>query len=535
MQKTIWYNGKIVTMKKEGDVADAICSNGEVIVAIGSLEQVKEYADLNTLYVDLQGNTVLPGFIEPHNHITDGFINEYIEVACHEAKTIEEVLKLIKENQETIEEGAWVLGTGYNDSTIAEMRHLTRHDIDAVCASSPVALFHVSGHILYANTKALELAGVTSATEIPHGGNGEIILGEDGKPNGVLLGHAYTLVMEKAPTHSKQKYMDAYQRGIAYANSLGITSVQDGSIGWLGNQKNIIDALSELKSAKKLNMRFYLTMMDEQFRGIIAGGCSTGFGDNGLRLGSVKFLVDGSIQGYTAALSEPYHVSGICDGIPHFTQDELNQGVLHAHKNHCQVALHCNGDAAIELAINAIEYAQISYPDFEGRHILIHAQTIREDQLDRVAALNIIPSFFVNHVYYWGDVHSSTFLGEERARRISPLNSAKKRNIPFTIHTDYVVTPLDPFRLLSCAVTRRTQSGAVLGEEQAVPMYDAVAALTSHAAYSSFEEHIKGTLEVGKLADFIALSKDVFSIDPLSVETVEVRTTVLGGKQVFSR
>lgn len=535
MQKTIWYNAKIVTMKNQGDVAEAICSDGEVIVAVGSLEHVKQFSDQNTLYVDLQGDTVIPGFIEPHNHITDGFINEYIEVACHESKAISDVLKLIKANRETLEKGSWVLGTGYNDSTIAEGRHLTCHDIDTVCSDVPVALFHVSGHILYVNTKALEVAGITAETEIPHGGNGEIVLGEDGKPNGVLLGHAYTLVMDKAPTHSKQKYMDAYQRGIAYANSLGITSVQDGSIGWLGNQKNIIDALSELKSATKLNMRFYLTIMDEQFRGLIAGGCSTGFGDNRLRLGSVKFLVDGSIQGYTAALSEPYYVQGMCDGLPHFTQEELNQGVLHAHQNHCQVALHCNGDAAIDLAINAIEYAQRCYPDFAGRHILIHAQTIREDQLDRVAALNIIPSFFVNHVYYWGDVHLSTFLGEKRARRISPLNSAKKRNIPFTIHTDYVVTPLDPFRLLSCAVTRRTKSGAVLGEEQAVSMYDAVAALTSYAAYSSFEENIKGTLEVGKLADFIVLSKDIFSIDPLLIETVEVRTTVLGGKQVFSR
>lgn len=534
MGKTIWYNGNIVTMKTEGDSVEALCSCGEYILATGSLEDVKVHADDTTEYVDLCQRTVIPGLIEAHNHVTDGFINEFIEVSCQGAQSIDEVLELIAVNKRTLLPGEWVLGGGYSDTAVAEKRHLTRHDIDEVCADIPVALFNVSSHILYANTLALEIAGITAETDIPEGGHGEIILDSEGVPNGILLGHAYTLVINKVPAHSQEKYQDAYRKGFAYANSMGITSVQDGSIGWLGNEKNIIDALSTLKEEGALSLRFYLTMMEEKYRELIAGGLRTGFGDISMRLGSYKMLVDGSIQGYTAALTQPYHVTGMSDGLMHFTHDQLKTSIMHAHKNHCQVALHCNGDEAIECCIDAIEYAQNVYPGFEGRHILIHAQTIREDQLDRVAALNIVPSFFVNHVHYWGDVHRETFLGEERASRISPLQSANKRALPFNIHTDYPVTPLDPFRLLSCAVNRTTSSGKVLGKEQAVSIYDAVQAMTKQAAYSSFEEDLKGTLEVGKLADFVVLSEDIFNVDPRSLTSLTVHSTILGGKTVYS-
>ncbi len=532
MHTTLWYNGNIVTMRHAGHAVDAMCTMGEYIVATGTRDEMQAYANGHTAYVDLRGHTVIPGFIEPHNHVTDGFINEFVEIACHHAKDIDDVLQHIARKKDTLESGAWLLGTGFNDCAITEKRHLTRHDLDCACNDIPVALFHISGHILYVNTKALELCGITAHTPIPHGGKGEIALEANGMPSGVLLGHAHTLVTDKAPTYSKTTYMEAYCKGFALAHSLGITSVQDGAIGWLGNHKNILGALQALKAERKLGLRFYLTIMEEQFRSILDDGCTTGFGDSWLRLGCVKFLVDGSIQGYTASLCEPYHVPGSSNGIEHFTQKELNEAVLHAHKNHCQTALHCNGDAAIDLAINAIAHAQQEYSDFEGRHQIIHAQTIREDQLDRLATLKIIPSFFVNHVFHWGDAHRDTFLGEKRARRISPLGSAQKRGLPFTIHTDYPVTPLTPFRLLSCAVNRRTQSGAVLGKEQAVSMYDAVASLTSHAAYSSFEEHLKGTLEAGKLADFVILSQNIFAMDPLMVDTVSACATVLGGNIV---
>lgn len=533
MKKRIWHNGNIVTMQQDGHTTEALYCAGETIVALGNSETILQNGDANTEIVDLQGKTVIPGFIEPHNHVTDGFINEFIEVACHKATTIDEVLEEIAENAARLNEGEWVLGAGYNDTTIAEKRHLTRQDIDLVCPDIPVALFHVSGHVLYVNTKLLDICGISADSVIPEGGSGKIVIGEDGEPNGVLIGHAYMLAMSKAPKHTNEKYIQAYTKGMKIANSLGITSIQDGAIGWLNNQKEIVTALSRMKDEGNLSLRFYLTIMEEQFKPFMDSGCGTGFGNNEIRLGSVKYLLDGSIQAYTAKLSEPYHVEGTCDGLLHMTQGELDSAVLSCHEQHCQVAMHCNGDEAIDRALNAIEKAQQTYNQFEGRHLLIHAQTIREDQLDRAAALKCIPSFFANHIYYWGDAHLETFLGEKRAYRINPLASARRRDIPFTIHTDYIVTPLDPFRLISCAVNRKTQSGKILGEDQKISVYDAISALTVNAAYSSFEENLKGSLEAGKLADFIVLSEDIFSIDPEEICNVSVEQTIFGGKTVF--
>ena len=270
-----------------------------------------------------------------------------------------------------------------------------------------------------------------------------------------------------------------------------------------------------------------------------AGGLVSGFGDDRLKLGAIKLVQDGSIQGYTGYLAEPYHVPFMGDrdyrGYPRRSREELSEMVLGLHRAGYQIAIHGNGDAAIDDILEAFEAAQEAFPRPNSRHRIEHCQMVREDQLDRIHALGISPSFFVGHAYYWGDRHRDIFMGPDRAARLSPLNSAVKRGIRFTVHDDTPVTPVRPLQLVWDAVNRETTSGKTLGAEQQIPVYEALKSITLDAAWQNFEEADKGSLEPGKLADFILVSADPFQVEPGTIRDIEVSETFVGGKRVFGR
>jgi len=258
-----------------------------------------------------------------------------------------------------------------------------------------------------------------------------------------------------------------------------------------------------------------------------------------LQLGSLKIVHDGSIQGYTGYLSEPYHVPFKGDtsyrSYPRRSREALTQMVKEAHRAGHQIAIHGNGAAAIDDILYAFGEAQREYPRPDARHRIEHCQNVREDQLDRIAELGITPSFFVGHVYYWGDRHRDIFLGPERGARISPLASAVKRNIRFTVHDDTPVTPVDPLQLVSVSATRLTTSGQVLGPEQRIPVERALRAITIDAAWQNFQEDAKGSIEAGKLADLVILADNPLTVEPIKIRDINVLETVVSGKTVFKR
>jgi hypothetical protein len=276
-----------------------------------------------------------------------------------------------------------------------------------------------------------------------------------------------------------------------------------------------------------------MTIIEELYNHIHAMGLGTGFGSEYLKIGSVKLLQDGSIQGLTGALSEPYHNKPDFRGELILPQETLDGLVEKYHGEGFQIAVHANGDRAIESVLDAIEKAQKLHPRDDHRHMIIHCQTATHDQIRRMKRLGIVPSYFVNHVYYWGDRHVSIFLGPERAKRISPLASSLKEGLIFTLHSDLPVTPVDPLFSIHCAVNRITREGKVLGPDERISPMEALKTYSTHAAYCSFEEHIKGSIEVGKLADFTVLSDNPLTVSPDKIKDIDVIKTVVGGQMVY--
>ena len=306
MDRKVFYNGTILTMQAEGHTVEAVYTIGDRIAAIGNRDDVFRQITDDTERVDLEGKTLIPGFIESHAHVTDWAECEFLQFTCYHIKNIAELQDMIRENAKTKKAGEWVIGYGYNDSMVAEMRHLERADIDAACADHPVFVMHGSGHLAYVNSKALEICNIHADTPIPAGGQGEIHLGADGLPSGLLIGQAYNLALSVIPKYTVEEYKGAFRKGIAAANAKGVCSIGDGSIGYMGNQWQLLRAFHELEKEGGLNLRFYLVIMDYGYIPFMEGGLVTGFGSESLQLGSIKLLLDGSIQGRTASVKEPY-------------------------------------------------------------------------------------------------------------------------------------------------------------------------------------------------------------------------------------
>ena len=262
--------------------------------------------------------------------------------------------------------------------------------------------------------------------------------------------------------------------------------------------------------------------------------------DGKISLGAAKLLADGSLQCYTGYLSNPYHkvIYDLPDGpmwrgYPMEPEQQFIEKVVGLHRQGWQLAIHGNGDDAIQMILNAYEEAQKRYPRADARHIVIHCQTVREDQLDRIKRLGVVPSFFVVHTYFWGDRHRDIFLGPDRAKRISPLRSALKRGILFSNHNDTFVTPIDPLLSVWSAVNRITSSGQVLGEEYTISVMDALRSVTSWAAYQACEETSKGSLEPGKLADMVVLGDNPLAVDKKAIRDIPVLATIVGNELVY--
>ena len=423
------------------------------------------------------------------------------------------------------------MGIGYDDSLIEEQRHPHRDDLDAVSDAHPIALIHVSGHLATANSMALERAGISKDTPDPLGG--VIRRRADGEPNGVLEETATAAVRFTVMGGGDLSAADIHAALDIYA-SHGITTVQDGaaSVAELRRFAEVADT-----DGLALDVEVYLAAMDPEFR--LPNGLALGEYQNRVKLGGIKLFLDGSPQGKTAYLSEPYFVpppglDAQYRGYPMVPQDFVDARVGRFAAAGVPMLVHCNGDAAAEMLLDALDEAAKSAPLGDHRTVMIHAQTVREDQIDRMAAIGVVPSYFSAHTFYWGDWHRDSVLGPERARRISPTRSTLARNMPFTVHNDAPVVPPDMIRLIWATANRLTRSGQVLGEAQRLDTLEALRAVTANAAYQSFEECCKGTLTPGKQADLVVLSQDPLSMPAADLLNLEVVETVSRGATVFT-
>ncbi len=528
----IFVNGKVVTMNPDAPEATAFGIMGDRFCIVGSDEKVRKCADNSTEVIDLEGKTVVPGFIETHNHMSwYSIFVLWADCSSQRNETVEDVKSRIREKVDAAQPGEWIRGHGYDDTMISENRHLTRYDLDEVSPENPVMVMHTSGHLAYVNSKALKISDVGPETPQPEGG--EIHKDEYGIPTGLLkeMSAIFLVASDYFSEQDDSQTKELLQAAIAHFHKAGITSIHDGGVGAI----QYLKAYREMEAEGNLNLRVYATILEFLYQELHKVGLGTGFGSEYLKLGSVKLIHDGSIQGRTAALQEPYHDNPDFMGELLMTQEALDELVEKYHRAGMQIAVHGNGSAAIESIILAIEKAQKEFPRQDHRHMIIHCQTASMDHIVQMKRLGIVPSYFVNHTYYWGDRHYSIFLGPERASRISPLASSLKQGLIFSLHSDLPVTPVDPLFSMHCAVNRVTRKGMVLGPDERISPLEALKAYTTYAAYCSFEEDIKGSIEAGKLADFILLSDNPLQVAHEKIKDIEVLSTVVGGKAVFEK
>lgn len=509
----------------------SIAIQNKKIVWIGSHTEAKK---IQGQRIDYHNQAILPGFIDAHGHASYlAFATQVANIASPpvgEVKTIKDLQENLKKfiKDSNLQPGEWVMGLGYDDSLLAEQRHPTKDDLDSVSTDHPIYLIHVSAHLGAANSMGLSLANINSESNDPPGG--KIRRYENSlEPNGVFEETAayplQQLAMSayKDPIGSVKKAMDIYARN-------GITTAQDGA----SSQETI--ALMQAADAQgMINLDIISYPIGQN--GLDQNLDSINFGNykGRIKIGGIKLILDGSPQGKTAYLTEPYYKpphseSDSYKGYPLIPQSEVSKWVKRYADLNIPIMAHANGDAAADMLIEAVKNADITS---DHRTIMIHAQTVREDQLDKMKELSIIPSYFSTHTFYWGDWHRDSVFGEDRAMRISPTKSTLNRKIPFTVHNDAPVVPPDMIRLLWSTTNRKTRSGKVLGEEQKISTYSALEAMTINAAFQHFEDDIKGSIEVGKLADLVVLSEDPLSIPVNELLELKIMATYSHGKEIF--
>lgn len=526
----IYWGGTIITM--EGDkpaTVEAVTVSDGRIVAAGSREMAKAAAGRDYKTIDLAGRTLLPGFIDAHGHVSAaGAASRMADLSPPPRAGIASIAQL----QDALRAFPFpasskaLVGSGYDDSQLAERRHPTRHDLDAVSSTRPIMIMHVSGHLAVMNTPMLELAGIGANTPDPAGG---VIRREaDGRtPNGVLeetaamlgWGHAG---MEGNEVANLLAGMRQYARN-------GITTAQEGYLA--------AQAWNMIPAARRVALPIDVVVLlggRDQWPEAVLKQIGKPY-DKRIRIGGFKFMLDGSPQGRTAYLTQPVWVAPegkdpSYRGYPVVEDAWLKERFALAARNDWQVFAHANGDAAMDMLIKAVRDSGLA----GHRTIAIHAQVTRPDQLPQMRDLDIQPSFFANHTWYWGDWHREVALGPERADFISPQKSAWNAGLRPTIHNDAPVVPPDIMRLLWSAVNRRTQSGDILGAAERMDVYRALQEVTVNAAWQIREDDAKGTIATGKRADFVILDRNPLETPAQDLAAIRVMATIKDGVTVFS-
>ncbi|MEX3622913.1 amidohydrolase [Viridibacillus arvi] len=541
-------NATILTLDEEGKRADFLTSYKGKITGVWDKDEFKNaHSSLslehNYKEYDLKGKTLIPGFVDTHNHILMYAINK-VQVDCspNKNKNIADILSNLKKFHDDNQDEQWILGYGYDDTMLKENRHPTREDLDKVSKERPIFIKHISGHLAVANSAALEIAKLNATIKDPEGGH----FGRDDQNNlnGVLYEPAVMdLVFKHVPIPSKKDLIELLRKASQDYVAQGITTNTDAGIGFLIGPEEYdahIDAIKE--KANPMRMRFMimgdLLLEEGVFESYNAAKLNEKIvkDSNGMaKLDSAKLFQDGSIQGLTGALRTPYHCDEELYGDLIFSQKTLEDMVLNFHDRGFRIATHGNGDRAIGSIIEAYKNAIDTSPRQDHRHRIEHVQTATKEDLLTMKEYEIAASFFINHVYYWGDRHKNIFLGPKRAERINPVKEADDLGLLYTLHSDCPITPISPLFSVWAAVNRLTRDGIVLGADQRIDVETALKSMTSFGAKLNFEEEELGSLEVGKFADFVVLDQDPTAINPINIKDIQILSTIINGEVVYEK
>jgi predicted amidohydrolase YtcJ len=538
----IYNGGSILTMNDAQPRAEAVAVAGGKVLAVGSDQEVMKLKGKDTQVIDLQDQAMIPGFVDAHGHVLmiglqamsanmlpapDGEVNDI--------PALQGVLKTWAEkNEEIVKEVNLILGFGYDDAQLKELQHPTANDLDQVSSEIPVYVVHQSGHIGVGNSRALEVVGFNSDSENPAGG---VIRRKEGsnEPNGVLEETPHFMAMVKLLSAVDAKGAQSmFKAGMDLIASYGYTTAQEGR-ATLGQAKLMRSTADT--GEMKVDVVVYPDVLTNDAKAFIKNNHGREY-KNRLRIGGAKLTIDGSPQGFTAWRDRPYYnptpnFRSDYVGYPAATSDQVFDAIEWAYANNVQILTHSNGEAASDLLIAAIKDATEKHGMADRRPVLIHGQFLREDQVDSFMALDVFPSLFPMHTFYWGDWHRDRTVGPENADNISPTGWLVKRGMKFSTHHDAPVAFPDSMRVLDATVTRRSRSGDIIGPDQRVDVMTALKAMTIWPAYQHFEESSKGSIEAGKLADFVILSTDPTAVDSETLDQIKVVETIKEGASIY--
>jgi predicted amidohydrolase YtcJ len=532
----IFMNGDIVTMNDAAPSAAALAVKDGRIIAVGTQADVMSSRGPATRIVDLGGRTLLPGFLDGHSH----FINAIRMVTWANVssppvgpvRNIPELIAVLKETKARLglKPGEWLVAYGYDGTMLQEGRELTRDDLDPHFPDTPIVILHVSLHGAVLNTAGFAKANYDVFAPTPPGGMTVRKPGTN-EAAGLVMEHSFLPIYMKMPAPTEAEQLERFAAAQTFYASNGYTTTQDAPMEpptrplyhkAADQGRLFIDIVGYVNWLEFADL---LKTKGEPFK--------QGY-RNRFRVGGMKVVCDGSVQGKTGFLSKPLLTPGPAGekewrGEPNVTPEELNRLVKLAYDNDIHVMAHCNGDAATDMMLDA--HAAAGAPSGK-RTTIIHSQIVRPDQLDLYVKYGMSPSFFTNHAFFWADVHEVN-LGRERAWFLSPTRAALDRGIHFTNHSDFAVTPLNPMFILWTSVVRTSRSGQQVGPEQRLTPWEGLKALTLFAAEQYREQDTKGSLEVGKLADLVVLDRNPIKVPPDTIKEIKIVQTYKEGREIF--
>jgi len=516
--------GKILTMNSYTPVAEAMAIKDDRILAVGDLEEVLPFVGASTERIDASNHTITPGFIDAHSHPL--FVEEAVGVNVN-LPSIEDVKMVLARKAAQTPSGQWIRGVMYDDTKFTDERPLNRNDIDQAVKNHPVYVAHRGGHTAVVNSKALEIAGITMDTPDPVGGK---FYRENGEFTGKVAEHAIDVFFKVGvwPIIDRSVRQEAARISSQNMAASGLTSTTDSS----GTRDDLI----AYQDARRNNQLYYRVSFmprgdSEIFGGLKTAGIGSGYGDEMIRIGAVKYSADGSASERTMSMSTPYQGKPNDFGILTMTQDEIYEAVDDAVAHDFRVGIHANGDVAINMVLNAYEKVLKNHKGANPRHRIEHCSLVNEELLGRIKAAGVIPTPFYTYVYYHGNKWVD--YGYEKMQKMFAHRSFLDAGIPVAPASDYTPGPYEPMMAIQSMVTRKDVRGRVWGPDQKISVSDAMRICTMHGAYASFEEDLKGSLEAGKLADFVILEKDPHQVNPDEIVNIKILKTVLGGKTTF--
>jgi predicted amidohydrolase YtcJ len=520
----ILYNANIHTMDPANPEATAVALSGGRFLAVGAEDEIDNLGSANTKRIDLGGNTVLPGFIDAHLHTASSGLQHLKEVDC-DLRSIAAIQAAIRERASRTPPGQWVIGFKYDDTKTSDGRALSIADLDAAASGHPVMVTHRGGHTSWVNSKALAAVDVNEKTPDPPGGKFE--RGPDGKLTGRVMESAKDRFDAKIPSTATRAERQAGVKLISkMIVSSGITSVNDPT----GQPEDLL-AYQDAYAAGDLSVRVYAFISQPFIEKMLPSGVHSGLGNEWVRVGAMKMFCDGSISERDARVSQPYVGRPNDYGILINNEDQLFEMARGPYAAGWQIGTHGNGDVAIDIVLRVYERLQRETPKKDPRFRIEHCTIINDDLVRRIKAQGVIPAPFSSYVYYHGEKMKA--YGAERLNSMFALRSFLDAGIPCTMSSDYPPGPFEPMMFLQSAVTRTDTMGNVWGPKQRITIAEALRVGTMNGAHASFEEKLKGSIEVGKLADLVVLGRDPLKENPSTLVTIPVERTMVGGNWKF--